>query len=410
MSDKTENNTCCHILADALEDWAAKIEAQDEFDISKHDKRYHPHGYSDGDDCKYRDGSLDTPQEDTIYLSKSRGLDDIEVIKKVENTFCVRPIFPKNSDEMFNVYGIKKMDAMNLEVWGNPVRDESALKNIRAFYEVLCTIKERNPKFGLMNPLMFSWDVYEKMRWYGLSTLDKRDEDYSNYIILSDFDSKGRDTFPIYHSIRHEIGHSLATQDIANQWLKFRLSEFEINEKYEETISQKVSAYALKNDEEAIAEAFACYTAPTYIKGTMPKDAERIIENMLDINALKGVVMDEDIFAKKREGVPKLNPAYMHSVDTFKMDPKDVLRWFDFAKGKYIAFDTNEEKFRYILSCYGVSQEWINAYCKQFNNKKWTENDAWHVMTYYRNTCISLDNALERDKKWFGEEKKGGGK
>ena len=178
----------------------------------------------------------------------------------------------------------------------------------------------------------------------------------------------------------------------------------------EETIAHTISNYALINDEEAIAESFACYTAPTYIKGMMPDGAEKIIENMLDINALKGVTMDEDIFARKRAGVPKLNPAYLHSVDTFKSDPPDVLQWFDFAKGEYVSFKTNEEKFRYILDCYGVSQEWINAYCKQFHDRKWTENDAWHVMTYYRNTCIELDKALEKDKKWFGEGEKGDGK
>ena len=38
MSTNEKSNTCGNILADALEDWAAKIATQDEFDISKHDR------------------------------------------------------------------------------------------------------------------------------------------------------------------------------------------------------------------------------------------------------------------------------------------------------------------------------------------------------------------------------------
>jgi len=84
--------------------------------------------------------------------------------------------------------------------------------------------------------------------------------------------------------IRHEYGHVLTTDGfpvyadiVASGYLKRTPS----GEYDAEAIAKHVSAYATTNQYEFAAEVFAKYTHPSYQKGSMPDDMERLAQDMI---------------------------------------------------------------------------------------------------------------------------------
>ncbi len=103
------------------------------------------------------------------------------------------------------------------------------------------------------------------------------------------------------HTVRHEIGHTLTNwkdveiADKLRAWMEsevpgaftgldFTMFTWSANnpKKVQQVISEALSTYAAKMPHETVAEAFAWFTSPNYIKGSMPAALEEIAELLLE--------------------------------------------------------------------------------------------------------------------------------
>ena len=157
--------------------------------------------------------------------------------------------------------------------------------------------------------------------------------------------------------------------------------------------------YATRDEEEAIAEAFAFYTSPDYKKGTFPKCLEDFVEDMIKSSSKpkESTSMDE-YRNKSREGVEPIDDIYYVSIDDFKIHPE--ISWFDNKKG-LVRFKTYEEKLRYALACYKVPEKWIERLIAEFPEHKWNGHDIGDIQYRYRETSESLEDLIAFYKKWF---------
>ncbi len=396
MTDQIENNTCGNILAEAVEDWASRIVAQDEFNISKHDKRYHPHGYSEGDVCKYRKEAPGCEiRKHYSLIGEGKRIPEME--QSLQEDFKIHPLYATGYDDLYPNGGFNDATASWIHEILKPLPRDIHNANIRTLYEVCTDIKSRHPNFRLLNPKVISWEVKEHVEYYrALSELDDRNKKRTNFMAFGDYYSDDRILVPRYHVFRHEIGHNLATQKIAQDWWRWRVTISEEN--YNEIIKQKFSEIAFAEEEEAIAEAFAIYSSPVYSQGYLPIGIERIMEAMLNP---QGDNPTMDINDTPREGIHPLNDAYSFVVDFWGKEPKDVIRWFDNAVMNYVYFDTHLARGRYILKQYGLPKDWIDAICNAFVDLKWSMSDCQIFIGYYRNTSRTLEEVLKSARRYF---------
>ena len=370
----------------------------DEFNILMHDKRYHPEGYKNSSLCKYR---ADVPNSEVRHyykhISDVYSSSNIQVLIKEE--FGIEPVYAITPEDLCDKFGFHHLDAMNLEDWATPTSYEIYEENLKNLYAVCADIKSRFPKFQLMNPKVISWEMKEFNFAKAISTLDKRNEDRTNYMAFGDYYTGDRRKEPLYHIIRHEIGHSLATIEVLDKMMSYRCK---LGDNYRARIKLDVSKYAAVHEEEAIAEVFAFYTNPFYVKGALPKELEEIAEYMLNIEP-KEVAMDaKDVKVKGRTGILPLNGDYNIILDSFNNDEDSSdIKWYDNALKKIVFFNSHEELFSYVLTMYGVSKEWIDAFILSHPNRKWDLNDVGLVHFKYRYTNEPLSQVIKESKKWF---------
>lgn len=388
------------IVASALDDFAAGKITWDEVDMRLHDKRYHPHGYKEGDTCKYRDGSNgptpDSQEVQETYAQIGQGISFDRVQSYLKSEAGVHVIYADDQTSLERG-GFNGCDALNFMDWGTPVPKAVHEKNVRMFYEVYKNLVSRFPSFSLMHPYLVSWRFKDEENTRALTTLDKQRKVRTNYLALGDNLTEGIAPFNPYHIIRHEMAHSITTTEVAekadnliraigtSQWIKMMESQ--------------VSERATINIEEGIAEIFSVYTEPGYKKGTLDERLESFAEYMLNLKE-EGVAMDNRI-SHEREGLAPLNPVYLVVFDSFEPEPKGVIRWFDNAIRKHVTFDTYEARFRYVLNCFGVPKEWADAFCAQYPNRKWSIIEAQLVIRECRNATTPLRDAIERAQEWF---------
>ena len=397
------------IVASALDDFADGKITWDEVDMRLHDKRYHPHGYKEGDTCKYRDGSLDIKKDTPVAIEHYNSIGEDISLEKTEEWLknnVVSGIVYATSDDELAKGGFHFLDAMNLADWGKPASQEIHEENIKLFYSVASDLVARFPKIPLMRPILTSW-VMNNIEYYrAISTPDKRDENRTNYIALGDYYTGNRKSLDKYHIVRHEIGHSIATFGVLEAWEELA-NRFQSMEAFLEYARVQISEYAGMDIEETIAESFAIYTAPDYKQGSLPDPVESLVLKMLngDISRYRerSFAMDAANVKQEREGIEPVDPAYYPIIDTFIPEKEGEIRWLDNKKGM-LTFSSYEERFRHILGVFKVPDEWIDALCRQHPNNKWSIMTAKFAVHIYRNTNTPLDRFLKKTETFFAEK------
>lgn len=91
--------------------------AQDESDLDKHDKRFHPNGYKDGDYCKYRESLAKGDDADRLADAEKTEGAQFDALQKVldrynalANLMIAQPMAEKPYEDALSQYGIKKGD------------------------------------------------------------------------------------------------------------------------------------------------------------------------------------------------------------------------------------------------------------------------------------------------------------
>ena len=96
---------------------ADPFEGRDLTNLEKHDKRFHPNGYNEGDSCKYRDALKRGDDADKIAAAEKEEGDAQEGVQKIINRFnavgvlmMAQPLSDEPYEKVFAEYGIKKGD------------------------------------------------------------------------------------------------------------------------------------------------------------------------------------------------------------------------------------------------------------------------------------------------------------
>ena len=401
----TEESDTVETVASALDELAEGRITLDEFNMQIHDKRYHKHGYKDGDVCKYRNHrDKDSLQDNTFYAGLGNGVQLDDAIKWLKKHVVSRIVYAKTARE-FAAQGFSDVEALNFPLWGTPLNEEQHERNLILFYEVCSDLISRYPKIPFMRPVLTSWRMNNEEECRAFSTLDKRAGNKTNYIVLGDYYTGARKALEKYHIVRHEIGHSIATFGVLEKWQEFAV-RFQQRDAFSKYSNDHISEYASVGIEEAIAEAFAFYTAPSYVHGSLPQEIEELVEKMLSgeipERSTRSFAMDSKDSHTMREEIEPVDPAYYVIFDSFKPEPEDVIQWFD-AKRGMLKFDTYEERFRHILGVFKVPKEWTDALCVQHPNNKWSVGAAQFVVYIYRETDTPLDKFLKKTETYLQE-------
>ena len=390
------------VVASALDACAEGQMTWDEFDISKHDKHYHKHGYNEGDSCKYRDGGEGgkmTEASKEYYAKVMNDVSEKDMFAVLPRDFKIHPVYASSADELYSKHGFNYGTALELQEKGEPESIDVFDDNLEAFYSVVSDFKRRYPNLAFFPAKLIAWKFKDGEAW---STVDDRRRGPTRYIALGNIFKSTTAPSP-YHVIRHELGHNLATFDILGKWESTK-KKFKSVDAYNSAV-QKMSNYAKGDTDEALAEAFAFYTDPFYKKGTLPEAFEDFVEEMIEFSAKNKELVAMDEAKKKREGVEPIDDIYYVICDTFKVYDGPEIRWFDNKKGT-IKFYSYEEKFRYALKVYKVPDEWIDRFIEEFPQRKWTDADIHSIQYEYRETTESLEDLIAFYKKWFGKTEK----
>lgn len=392
-----ESTDSIEVVASALDACAEGQMTWDEFDIAKHDKRYHEHGYNEGDSCKYRDsaeGGKMTEASKEYYAKVMNDVSEKDMFAVLPRDFKIHPVYASSADELYSKHGFDYGSALELQEKGEPESIDVFDDNLEAFYSVVVDFKRRYPNLAFFPAKLIAWKFKDGEAW---STVDDRRRGPTRYIALGNIFKSTTASSP-YHVIRHELGHNLATDEILGKWKKVRIKFDSLNAYYDAV--SKMSDYAKRIDDEALAEAFAFYTDPLYKKGTLPKAFEDFVEEMIELSANNKELVTMDEANRKREGVEPIDGIYYVICDTFKVYDGPEIRWFDNKKGT-VKFDSYEEKFRYALKVYKVPGEWIDRFIKKFPERQWSDMDIDCIQYDYRETTKSLDEVEEFYKRWF---------
>lgn len=96
---------------------ADPFEGRELSNLEKHDKRFHPQGYNDGDFCKYRDALKSGDDADKLAIAEKEEGDAQAGVQKVIDRFnavgilmMAQPLADEPYEKVFAEYGIKKGD------------------------------------------------------------------------------------------------------------------------------------------------------------------------------------------------------------------------------------------------------------------------------------------------------------
>lgn len=385
-----------------------KLPSSQDESMSGHDKRYHPHGYHKGDKCEKRDSlervddisSIGVISEDEYYkpivesftpdtargwLWENCGIECVHLLDA--NELHTDLMFPSSEVTMFK--GL-----------GQPISENAFAQDCVLMGAVCKDLSDRFGKIPFDSPLFIPFDFSQSLGWYAMSTTDRRDKDMKeNYISLGDIelDRKilGEKTFP--YILRHEIGHSLTTQEITREFqtIKTSIIDKEGTDRYIRHVRERLGGFALKNDDETVAEAFAVYTSPSYRHRTLHQELERFVETMLHPknSSSRGTTMDAQ---SSNTSLPVVNPVYLIVGDSFNDRYENGLSWFDMGEQKTIEFQTYADKARYILSKNGVSTEIIETVLSRFPTREWNCSEIVAIRNLYRYCGCSAEEICKR--------------
>ena len=387
------------IVASALDDFAAGKITWNEFSMQMHDKRYHPHGYKEGDTCRYRDrertGGVPSKAAKDYYDEVLSSLEDKDALSVLPKRYGIEPVYATTADDLYRKHDFTLGVAMDIEERGAPVSVEVHKQNTDAFLSVVSDLRSRYPGFTLFPSKLISWKLNIGD---GQSSVDDRSRGRTTFIALSDIFESTIAPSP-YHVIRHEIGHNIATVEVRQRWLDI-MEKCGSPEGYRD-LALKISTYAATHEEEAIAEAFAFYTNPGYNEGTLPSVVEEFVQKMIsDACKRKERFGMDNAEIKRREGVDPIDDIYYVSIDDFKVYEGPEIRWRDNKRG-VLKFGSYKDMFEYAMGCYKVSEDWTRRFIAEFPSHKWTANDIDDVQFRYRETTQSLDDIVAFYKKWF---------
>lgn len=369
-----------------------------------HIKRYHPHGFKEDSTCKYlqskapfKEKSYETEelienQETEILESQAK-----EIESKIYNTFGVKCYYAKSDIALYSIFQGDIGTANMLSIFGKPVSLSQYVRAVTVFWEAATQIKAKHPTFKLQNPIFIAWDEFDTLKWHAHSTLDKRKPVVTSFIALGNLDrvkaqQPNTEAYDIVqHVVRHEIGHNLSTDLILALFHVMRYDlKGEAKEKFEKGILGLSYKRARVDEEEAIAEIFAKYTAPNYAKGSMPAGFENLAEAMLGNNkSNRGITMDKGISDKD---LLKINPIYMMRVETFEDPPEGKISWYDQRLAKYIIFESGEDLVRYVLPIFQFKQPDIERILRAYPGREW---NAWDV-NWMVGSWIYLDKSIDQ--------------
>lgn len=383
-----------------------------------HIKRYHPHGFKEDSTCKYIDCLVDGEKNAKVakphsYADIIKDVSSEDAASWLRDKLDIRCFHCKDESD-FKYLGIYDLfGKRNFIDKGVPVSKAVFDKDVKAFYAVCKDLIERYPSIELDVDWFLPWQFYKLAG--GKSTLDRRMG--VSYITIGDVEkfpyqpSKycHDDSRYIYDIIRHEIGHSLSTEEhkkqsnlIFDNLISEGKCTIELVRKIEFAISAcacyawdaVVDKWDLKyaNEledikEESYAELFSAFTCPDY-KGKFPKEIIQIpeiycSESSQKGRSTKGATMDS--IAKEIEDmtcfVPR--PFWMSLSDAYynphfgewiplaegrsrkkaesegwemKMpvgEPRTAMATWDYKNGGWIEFDSREAKCHYLEKLYG---------------------------------------------------------
>lgn len=401
-----------------------------------HFHRYHPHGMTESSTCKYLDNlklssnfnslssSYDTTKEN-YYPSLVEGLSAVECADWLKSNMRVSCFYCQNADD-FKYLGI--YDSFGKDKFldrGVPVDKDMYDRDVRAMCAVCKDFKKRIPNLSLDLDWFIPWNMH---RAPGVSTIDRRDG--VSYLSIGDVDwhsYKGeafhhKDSRMIYDVLRHEIGHSLETDEVLEicsdiRDMLFGGEESEqqrqkqtqiINELYRKVSNFSTYSYraqfnkipiSSEEDErfrgEMFAELFSYCTQPNYEQNKLAFELEKIPAAMLEIASKKNrrnVTMD----GRNNSGdvsefieCNELPPFPFTSADaawdsvrgvwvpwvqykaeansrkedwTLKMPegrPRSLYATWDYKNGDWVEFQNREEKCRYLEKFYGHDDSYI---------------------------------------------------
>lgn len=93
-----ESTDSVEALASALDDLGVGRITLDEFNIVKHDRRYHKHGYNEGNSCKYRDGvegGKMTEASKEYYAKVMNDVSEKDMFAVLPRDFKIHPVYRK---------------------------------------------------------------------------------------------------------------------------------------------------------------------------------------------------------------------------------------------------------------------------------------------------------------------------
>lgn len=343
-----------------------------------HLERYHPKGIQEGTTCK--------------YIKRERNLQNIHAaIASLARKYNITIAHVTKESDLYRVFGGDFLTPTYLKMIGKPVPQDIFEFNIEKFEKVITDIKFRFPHLEIGNFLLIPWDVLERKGEYATSTIDKRKDVITRYMTLGRIrDAK---TASADHIIRHEIGHQLS--DCAVLALFAGLIPKEGTEKWERFRKDilKVSDRAASHHEEAIAEIFATYTDPDYIRGSMPLAFENLAKVMVGENKkYEGITMDSGISDKDLLKIPL---AYRIVIDPPPLPPKDKIAWFDPSKMDFVGFETHDDMLRYVLSIYQFKSDDIERIIKANQSRKWNSWSIGLIVSYWLYLGKSIEEIIK---------------
>lgn len=373
-------------MASALDSLSEGRITWDEFNIIKHDKRYHPHGYRDQYVCKYREGSSKSCAIREHYAKIEKEIDSGRTCDLMFSECGIVFCDTIKAEELCSRYDFSLSERKDIEELGKPLGHEMHERHIKTVYAICRDIKGRFPRFSLDNTKIISWAINENIGWFSASTLDRRNWNDTGYIALGNIYNK-ENNVPTYHVVRHEMGHSLSTNAIFAEWI----SEIIINaggaQEFLRYAGKHISKYAGRDVDEALAEAFANYTDPFYTKGEMPSWIEKVVEHMLGNDTKEGTMDSAE--TRHRGGIKPINPSYYMSGHYNIPDFGNKIVWLDNVKG-FLQFKSYDDKFRYAMRVFGVPDEWVVWFLQKKTDNKWSDGEIHFIAHMYRDTEMSI--------------------
>lgn len=262
----------------------------------KHCDRYHPEGFKEGSSCKYLDDVKgNKPQEESTIERIER---QEQSIRNKYGVFCHRPQNDMDLEYLnLPTYNTKLLKG------GRFFSDVEYEQSLSRFENVMKDLKERFPSLRPGFDFVYFYDTTSSGA-AGKGTYDRRSG--IGYIFLGLANEiKKFETYNYNHAddrlmndvIRHEIGHSLSTNHIRQEFEKF-VSDDKI-ESYgrdrlivdmAKSVSLSAALFLVEKDEnkrnklkeECIAELFSVYTDPEYDGHNFPLNLGLFVKEMIE--------------------------------------------------------------------------------------------------------------------------------